>query len=281
MGAMREAMLREMALRGFAARTQKCYVGWLSRLVSKTRVPAERLEESAVRQYLAELSQRGVASSTMNQAIGAVRFFFNAVLHREWPLLEIPYQRAPQRLPVTLSPDEVGRLLAAVRGLRDRAAMEVAYGAGLRLNEVLHLKLTDIDSERMILRVDQGKGKKDRNVMLSPALLVTLRAYWKQSRPRTWLFPGLKGKKPLNATVIQRAFTEAKNAAGIAKPVSFHSLRHSFATHLLESGVNVRTIQALLGHRSLGSTQRYVHVAGDYLRQTRSPLDALRVGPGR
>jgi integrase/recombinase XerD len=274
MGAMREAMLGEMALRGFAARTQRTYVGWMVRLVSQTRVPAERLSESQVRAYLAGLSRSGLSASTMNQGISAIRFFFNEVLHREWPL-EIRYQRAPQRVPVTLSPEEVARLLKAVPGLRERAAMEIAYAAGLRLSEVLRLKLSDIDSQRMILRVEQGKGKKDRNVMLSPALLQTLRTYWKQCRPRVWLFPGHGGKRPLHATLLQRAFRQAKDRARITKPVSFHSLRHSFATQLLESGVNVRTIQALLGHRSLATTQRYTHVAGDYLRQTRSPLDAL------
>lgn len=275
MGAMRETMLREMSLRGFAAGTQRAYVGWMARLVSQTRVAADELQETQVRSYLGSLSQTGLSSSTLNQAISAVRFFFNEVLHRDWPL-ELRYQRAPQRVPVTLTPDEVARLLAAVPGLRERAAMEIAYAAGLRLNETLHLKLSDIDSQRMILRVEQGKGRVDRNVMLSPALLQTLRAYWKQSRPRMWLFPGHGGQRPLNATVIQRAFTQAKRQAGISKPVSFHSLRHSFATQLLESGVNVRTIQALLGHRSLGTTERYTHVAGDYLRQTRSPLDALK-----
>lgn len=275
MGAMREAMLREMSLRGFASRTQRTYVGWMARMVSQTRVPADQLLELQVRAYLAELSRGGLSASTLNQAISALRFFFNEVLHRNWPL-EIHYQRAPQRVPVTLSPEEVSRLLAAVPSVRERAAMEIAYAAGLRLSEVLHLKLTDIDSARMILRVDQGKGKKDRNIMLSAALLETLRAYWRESRPRVWLFPGQGGKRPLNATVIQRAFTQAKQQARITKPVSFHSLRHSFATHLLESGVNVRTIQVLLGHRSLGTTQRYTHVAGDYLRETRSPLDALR-----
>jgi len=274
MGAMREAMLKEMALRGFAARTQRTYVGWMVRLVSRTRVPAERLSESQVRGYLAELAQSGLSASTLNQGISAMRFFYNEVLHREWPL-EIRYQRAPQRVPVTLSPEEVTRLLRAVPGLRERAAMEIAYAAGLRLSEVLRLKLSDIDSERMILRVEQGKGKKDRNVMLSPTLLQTLRTYWKQCRPRVWLFPGHGGKRPLHATLLQRAFRQAKDQARITKLVSFHSLRHSFATQLLESGVNVRTIQALLGHRSLATTQRYTHVAGDYLRQTRSPLDAL------
>jgi site-specific recombinase XerD len=216
-----------------------------------------------------------LSASTINQAISAVRFFFNEVMRREWDV-EIHYQRAPQRVPVTLTPDEVSRLLAAVPNLRERTAMEIAYASGLRLGEVLNLKLTDIDSGRMILRVDQGKGKKDRNVMLSPALLETLRAYWRASKPRIWLFPSPVGKGPLNATIFQRAVAQAKQVARIGKPVSFHSLRHSFATHLLESGVNVRTIQALLGHRSLGTTQRYTHVAGDYLRTTKSPLDQLR-----
>lgn len=280
MGALREAMLREMALRGLAPRTQRAYVGWMVRLVSKTRVPAEQLSESQVRTYLASLSQRGLSASTMNQAISAVRFFFNGVLHRDWSL-EILYQRAPQRVPVTLSPDEVGRLLAMVPDLRERVAMEIAYAAGLRLSEVLHLKLTDIDSQKMLIRVEQGKGKMDRNVMLAASLLGTLRAYWKESKPRGWLFPGHPSSRPLNATVIQRAFVVAKQAARITKAVSFHSLRHSFATQLLESGVNVRTIQALLGHRGLGTTQRYTHVAGDYLRATRSPLDALRQGAPR
>jgi len=174
MGAMREAMLREMALRGLAPRTQRAYVGWMFRLVSKTRVPADQLSESQVRTYLASLSQRGLSASTMNQAISAVRFFFNGVLHREWSL-EILYQRAPQRVPVTMTPDEVGRLLAAVPGLRERVAMEIAYAAGLRLNEVLHLKLTDIDSQKMLIRVEQGKGKVDRNVMLAASLLETHR----------------------------------------------------------------------------------------------------------
>jgi site-specific recombinase XerD len=268
-------MVGEMRLRGFAARTQRTYSSWMSRLVLQVRVPADRITEVQARGFLSELVGRGLSASTINQAISAVRFFFNEVLRRKWDV-EIHYQRAPQRVPVTLTPDEVSRLLAAVPNLRERTAMEIAYASGLRLGEVLNLKLTDIDSGRMILRVDQGKGKKDRNVMLSPALLETLRAYWRASKPRVWLFPSPGGKGPLNATIIQRAVAQAKQQARIGKRVSFHSLRHSFATQLLESGVNVRTIQALLGHRSLGTTQRYTHVAGDYLRTTKSPLDRLR-----
>jgi integrase/recombinase XerD len=275
MGAFRDAMLDEMRLRGFAERTQRSYLHWMIRLVRQVKVQADGITEQQARGFLSELSGRGLSASTINQAIGAVRFFFNEVLRRKWEL-EIHYQRSPQRVPVTLTADEVSRLLAAVPKLRERTAMEIAYGAGLRLGEVLNLKLTDIDSGRMILRVDQGKGKKDRNVMLSPALLETLRSYWREAKPRTWLFPSPGGKGPLNATVIQRAVVQAKVQARIGKPVSFHSLRHTFATHLLESGVNVRTIQALLGHRSLGTTQRYTHVAGDYLRTTKSPLDRLK-----
>jgi len=275
MGKSRDSMLGEMRLRGFAARTQRVYLGWMRRLVLQVKVPADRITEQQARGFLTELSGRGLSASTINQAISAVRFFFNEVLRRKWDL-EIHYQRAPQRVPVTLTPEEVARLLAAVPTLRERAAMEVAYASGLRLGEVLNLKVTDIDSGRMILRVEQGKGKKGRNVMLSPALLETLRSYWRASKPRVWLFPSPVGEGPLNATIIQRAFAQAKQLARIGKPVSFHSLRHSFATHLLESGVNVRTIQALLGHRSLGTTQRYTHVAGDYLRTTKSPLDRLR-----
>jgi site-specific recombinase XerD len=275
MGEFRDAMVGEMRLRGFAPRTQRTYSSWMSRLVLRVKVTADKITEQEARRFLSELSARGLSASTINQAISAVRFFYNEVLRRKWDL-EIHYQRAPQRVPVTLTPDEVSRLLAAVPNLRERTAMEIAYAAGLRLGEVLNLKLTDVDSGRMILRVNQGKGKKDRNVMLSPALLETLRSYWRASRPRGWLFPSPVGKGPLNATIIQRAVAQARMQARIGKPVSFHSLRHSFATHLLESGVNVRTIQALLGHSSLGTTQRYTHVAGDYLRTTKSPLDRLR-----
>ena len=275
MGQLREAMQREMALHGFAPRTQKVYVGWMRRLVRHGRRPADQLGEMAVREYLAGLSQRGLSASTVNQAISAVRFFFGRVVPREWDF-DLNYQKPPQRLPVTMSREEVGRLLAAVPGVRERAAMEIAYGGGLRLSEVLHLKPADIDSQRMVIRVEQGKGKKDREVMLSASLLKTLRQYWKLYKPRRWLFPGRPATRPLNPSVIQRAFSLAKRQAHIDKDVSFHSLRHSFATHLMESGVNVRTIQALLGHRSLGTTERYTHVAGDYLRQTVSPLDRLR-----
>jgi len=275
MGKMREAMQAEMQLRGFAPRTQKSYTHWMVHLVRQAGVPADRITEAQARAFVTALSGRGLSASTVNQAISAIRFFFQSVVRRPMTL-EVPYQRAPQRVPETLTPEEVSRLFEAVRNQRDRTAMEIAYATGLRLGEVLHLKVADVDSGRMILRVDQGKGKKDRNVMLGPALLETLRAYWKRYRPKVLLFPGQDPKRPVNPTPLQKAFIQAKREARIQKQVSFHSLRHSFATQLLDSGVNVRTIQSLLGHRSLGTTQRYTHVAGDYLKVTRSPLDSLR-----
>jgi integrase/recombinase XerD len=274
MGRLRESMEREMALRGFAARTQRAYVGWMRRLVQHGGKSADQISEVKVREFLGGLAQRGLSPSTVNQAISGVRFFYQQVVPRKWDF-ELEYQRAPQRLPVTLSREEVSRLLEAARRLRDRAAMEIGYSGGLRLGEVLHLELTDIDSQQMLIRIKQGKGRKDRNVMLSRVLLETLRRYWKECKPRQWLFPGQGGHQPLHETVIQRAFAEAKARARIDKDVTFHSLRHSFATHLMESGVAPRTIQALLGHRSLSTTERYTHVAGDYLRTTASPLDRL------
>lgn len=279
MGKHSDAMREAMALRGFAAPTQKAYLGWMRRLVKQSRRTADELGESEVRSFLLRLTDDKRSVSTINQAISAFAFFYSEVIPRDWR--PVGYQRAPQRLPVTLSAEEVRRLLDAAPSLRQRAIMEVSYSSGLRLGEVLRLKVTDIDSGRMVIRVERGKGGKDRTVMLAGSLLETLRAWWKQERPRTWLFPGQGDERPLNPTIVQRAFTVAKEAARIDKPVSFHSLRHSFATHLMESGVNVRTIQALLGHRSLGTTERYTHVAGAYLRETRSPLDRLRETPPR
>ena len=274
MGVHGDAMETRMLARGFALRTRKVYRGWMRRLVRFSHTKADELSEQQATGYVAELSRRGRSSSTVNQALSAIKFFYKEVVKREWAL-EVTYQHAPVRLPVVLSPEEVQRLLEAAGGLRERTAMELAYGAGLRLNEVRHLRIADIDSERMVIHVRQGKGKKDRDVMLSPALLQTLRAYWRRERPRGYLFPGRTEDRPLDAAVLQRGFAIARQAARIEKAVSFHTLRHSFATHLMESGVSLRTIQALLGHRSLATTARYTHVAGTYLKQTPSPLDAL------
>jgi len=277
MGMFRDAMERAMALRGFAPKTRSAYLSWVRRLIQFCRVVPDRLTNEHVRAYLLHLTQeRKLAFSTFNQALNAARFFFLEVLKRPFVVEGLRYQRPPRRLPVVMNDEEVSRLLAAAMSLRDRALLETGYATGMRVGEVTRLLITDLDSGRMAIRVDQGKGRKDRYVMLSQSLLETLRAYWRESKPKLFLFPGLGGKRPLCVSAAQKAFDRARLQARIQKPVSFHTLRHSFATHLIESGTSVRTIQALLGHRSLQTTQRYLHLAQNYLHQTTSPLDRLR-----
>jgi site-specific recombinase XerD len=245
--------------------------------VKFSRVTPDQLTAEQVRAFLLDLIQeRKLSFSSFNQALNAARFFFLEVLRRPFVVEGLRFQRPARTLPVVMSDEEVRRLLAAAVSLRDRALLETAYATGMRLGEVVHLLLTDIDSQRMVIRVEQGKGRKDRYVMLSASLLETLRAYWRKEKPKTILFPGQGGKEPLHPTSAQKAFQRARARARIEKPISFHTLRHTFATHLLEDGANVRTIQSLLGHRSLESTQRYTHLAKNYLNQTKSPLDRLR-----
>ncbi len=277
MGMFRDAMDQAMALRGLAPKTRSVYLSWVRRLVQFCRVIPDQLTTEQVRAYLLHLTQeRRLAFATFNQALNAARFFFVEVLKRPFVLEGLHYQKPPRRLPVVMSDEEVLRLLEAASPLRDRALLETAYATGLRVSEVTRLRITDIDSQRMTIRVEEGKGRKDRYVMLSQSLLETLRAYWRASKPRVFLFPGDGGKKPLCVSAAQKAFGKARDRAGIKKRVSFHTLRHSFATHLLEDGANIRKIQALLGHRSLKTTERYTHLTEDYLHQMRSPLDRLR-----
>ena len=276
MGVFRDAMCAAMALRGFAPKTRSVYLRWVHRLVKFCRVVPDRLTTDQVRAFLLYLTQeRKLSFSTFNQALNAVRFFFIEVLKRPLVLEGLHYQRPPRRLPVVMNEGEVVRLLEGAQSLRDRALLETGYSTGMRVSEVTRLLLTDIDSQRMMIRVEQGKGRKDRYVMLSPSLLETLREYWRAAKPREFLFPGMEGKA-LCVSAAQKAFDKARLQAGIRKPVSFHTLRHSFATHLLEDGANVRKIQALLGHRSLKTTELYTHLAENYVNQVRSPLDRLR-----
>lgn len=277
MGVFRDAMDEAMALRGLAPRTRSTYLHWVRRLVQFCRVVPDRLTTDQVRGFLLHLTQeRKLSFSTFNQALNAARFFFIDVLKRPFVIEGLHYQKPERRLPVVMSDEEVLRLLDAASPLRDRALLEMAYATGMRLGEVRRLLVTDIDSQRMVIRVEQGKGRKDRYVMLSQSLLETLREYWRASKPKRHLFPGAGGKKPLCDSAVQKAFNKARDRAGIKKRVSFHTLRHSFATHLLEDGANVRKIQTLLGHRSLQTTERYTHVSEDYLHEMRSPLDRLR-----
>jgi site-specific recombinase XerD len=277
MGVFRDAMNDAMALRGLAPRTQSTYLHWVRRMVRFCRVVPDQLTAKQVRAFLLYLTQeRKLSYSTFNQALNAARFFFIEVLKRPFVIEGLRCQRPPCRLPVVMNDGEVLRLFDAALSLRDRALFETAYATGMRLGEVTRILITDIDSQRMVIRVEQGKGRKDRYVMLSPSLLETLRVYWQTCRPKKYLFPGDGGDRPLSVSSAQKRFNQARDRARIDKPISFHTLRHSFATHLLEDGANVRKIQTLLGHRSLQSTERYTHLAQNYLNQTRSPLDRLR-----
>ncbi len=276
MGKFQDLMDRELRIRGFAENTRKCYLEKMKCFVRHFMQPPDQLTAEDVKQYQLFLTKdRRVKWGTFNVHVCAIRFFYREVLRVEWNVEHIPYQRTGKRLPEILSGAEVIALLGAAGNLKHHAILMTLYAAGLRVSEAAHLRLSDIDSQRMMIRVDQGKGRKDRDVMLSTKLLETLRRYWLENRPDPWLFPGQDPSLPLTRGSIEKFFARARQNAGIRKRISPHSLRHSFATHLLERGVNLRVIQRLLGHRSLRSTEIYTHVAETYVRDTKSPLDDL------
>ena len=227
--------------------------------------------------YQIHLTTTGISWAGFNVAVCALRFFYGITLGRTAMVERIPYARKRRQLPVILSADEVARFLSAVPSLKHRTALMTAYAAGLRVSEVVHLKLTDIDSSRMLIRVEQGKGGRDRYIMLSPQLLVVLRGYWREARPLRWLFPGQDESRPLDASVLQWACRNARAAAKLGKSITVHTLRHSFATHLLEAGTDIRTIQVLLGHRDLSTTARYPQGAATTTGNTASPFDRLKL----
>ena len=273
---LRQRMLEDMAVRNLAENTQSAYVQQVVAYARHFHRPPEELGPEAVRAYQVHLTQtRMLSPSSVSVATGALRFLYNVTLKRGWAVEEIPMPKRPFRLPVILSRDEVMHFLDSVDSTKHRAILMTAYAAGLRVSEATHLKVTDIDSQRMMLRVDQGKGRKDRYVMLSPRLLEVLRTYWKAVRPTLWLFPGDLPGQPITRGAVELACQKAHRASGIAKPITPHSLRHAFATHLLESGTDVRTIQLLLGHRSLATTSRYLKVATSTVCVTTSPFDLL------
>ena len=278
MGEFRDRMKQDLQIRGLSPRTQETYLACVRQFVRYVRRPPDEVAFEDIHRYQAYLvTERKVSSSYFNQAVAALRFFYSVTVPRDWDLASIPRQKIGHRLPEVMSPEEVEELLAAVANLKHRTMLTTAYSGGLRLSEVLHLRVSDIDSQRMVIRVEQGKGKKDRYVMLSVRLLPMLREYYKVSHPRTWLFPGERDQ-PMHPTALQKAFQLARLTAKIEKPVSVHTLRHSFATHLLEDGTDIRTVQELLGHKHVTTTQTYTHVSGDYLSKTKSPLDRIRLG---
>ncbi len=276
MSELRRKMLTDLRIRNYAERTQEIYITRVAEMARHFgRSPAD-LSAEEVREYLRYLTEeRKVSRSEFAQTVGGLRFLYRFTLQRPEMVPQIPYPRLKRRHPVVLSPEEVAGLLRAIRNPKHRTVALVLYGAGLRLSEALALELRDIDSQRMVITVRHGKGDADRQVALSEVLLEALRRYWLSHRPTIYLFPGQDREKPMVASTIQRALKAARQRAGILKPASAHTLRHSYATHLMEAGTDLRVIQTLLGHRSLRTTQIYTHVATERLRGTRSPLDAL------
>jgi integrase/recombinase XerD len=272
---LRQRMIDDMVIRRFGQKTQHDYIRAVYEFAAFLGRSPDLAEADDLRRYQLHLTAQGASSGRLSAISSALRFFFKITLGKPEAVSRLPTLQMPERLPVILSPDEVFRLINHARGLKYRAALSVAYGCGLRVSEIAHLKVADIDSERMLIRVEQGKGRKDRYVMLSPDLLIMLRQWWKVKRPLGWLFPGQKLSLPITTRQLDRAMKEAASAAKLAKRVSMHTLRHSFATHLLEQKVDIRVIQTLLGHRKLDTTALYTRVALNMIREVTSPLSLL------
>ncbi len=283
--ALRQRMLEDMALRKLSPQTQRNYIRAVKNFTRFLGRAPDTAQADDLRRYQLHMVKQGTSSTTLNATITGLKFFFEVTLDRPEAMKKMHHVHQPRRLPEILSGDEVTRLLQATDSLKYQAAFGVAYGAGLRASEVVHLKVTDIDSERMVIRVEQGKGKRDRYAMLSPALLGILRAWWREGRakrqmlPGGWLFPGQNPVNPMSTRQLNRVFHMACTAAEIEKRVSLHSLRHAFATHLLERREDIRLIQVLLGHKQLENTARYSHVAAKLLREVKGPLEYLDIPP--
>jgi integrase/recombinase XerD len=276
MSPLRKQMDNDMVLRGMSVRTRESYLSAVEGLAKFYRRRPDQISEREVQSYLLHLLQeRGLAWSSCNVATNGLKFFYRTTLGRSQAQFSIPTAKRPARLPEILSREEVSRLIQAAANLKHRVLLMTTYGAGLRVSEVVRLKVGDIDSARMTIRVEQGKGKKDRYTLLSKGLLTALRRYWMAYRPPEWLFPGRDARVPMNTSTPQRIFYRARDKAGITKRCGIHGLRHAFATHLLEAGTDVHTIQRLLGHGHIGTTLRYVHLAQTHLSQTTSPLELL------
>jgi len=278
MTSLRQRMIDDMRVRNLSPKTQAIYCEMVARFAKHFGKSPELLGPEQVRAYQVYLvNEKRVSWSLFNQTVCALRFLYRKSLGRDWAIEHIPFPRQEKRLPVTLSLSEVARFLEAISNIKHRTILMTAYAGGLRTSEVVHLRVSDIDSQRMVIHIRQGKGHKDRYVMLSPKLLELLRAYWKLVRPTEWLFPGVRRDCPISVHTVQKAAQKATSVSKLGKRVTVRALRHSFATHLLEAGSNVRTIQVLLGHRSLATTAIYTHVSASTVCATSSPLDLLPV----
>ena len=280
---LRQRMIEDMAIRKLGAKTRQDYIRAVVKFTRYLKRAPDTATTEDLRAFQLHLANQRVSSGTINSAIAGLKFFFNTTLDRPDLVRKLRYLHEPRKIPEILSIEEVTRLIQCAGNLKVQAALSVAYGAGLRASEITHLKVTDIDSERMILRVEQGKGGRDRHAMLSPQLLVILRLWYRQGQterkmlPGGWLFPGQNPVNPLSTRQLRRAFHSARETAEINKKVSLHSLRHAFATHLLEQHEDIRVIQVLLGHTKLESTARYSRVASNRLREVTGPLEYLKL----
>jgi len=278
MSPLRRRMIEDMTVRNLSPTTRASYIHNIKKFSLHFRQSPDRLGLEDVRAYQVHLVSQGIAWATLNQVVSSLRFFYGVTLGRKDLPERIAYARRPKTLPVILSPEEVAAFLEAVPSRRDRVALTTAYATGLRASEVVGLCTHDLDSSRMVIRVANGKGGKQRYVMLSPKLLGILRAYWDIERPRRpWLFPGRGGDKPLDPSTLNAACAAAVEATGISKHATLHSLRHAFATHLVEQGVDISIVQALLGHSHLSTTMRYISVATRTIAAVKSPLEHLKL----
>ena len=279
---LRQRMLDDMRMRKLEPKTQAGYLRAVRRLAVFLKGSPDAATIEDLRRFQLDMVDRGTSPITLNATISGLKFFFDVTLDRAALMAKMQPVPVPRTLPVVLSREEVARLIVAAPNLKCQTALSIAYGTGLRASEVITLKVSDIDSQRMTLRVEQGKGDKDRYAMLSPVLLERLRSWWRVAHaqgkmlPNGWLFPGLNPMDPLSTRQLNRAIHAAAEAAQIDKRVSMHTLRHSFATHLLEQKVDIRVIQVLLGHKRLETTSIYTHVATEILREVVSPLERLQ-----
>ena len=272
---LRQRMIEDMMVRNFVEKTRNDYIRQVKTFTAFLgRLPDTATAED-LRRFQLHQTRTGVRPPSINGSVAALRFFFTVTLDRPEMARHLTFVREPRKMPAVLSPEEVARLLEAAPGPKYKAALSAAYGAGLRVSEVVALKVSDIDSERLLLRIEQGKGRKDRFAMLSPKLLELLRDWYRIARPAVWLFPGRDPMLPLTTRQFARAVDAAANMAEIKKRVTPHTLRHSFATHLLEQKIDVRLIQVLLGHAKLETTVLYTQVATNVIRAVMSPLDRL------
>jgi site-specific recombinase XerD len=277
MTTLRQRMTEDMQVRNLALNTQKSYLQQVSLFARHFNKSPEQLGPEDIRAYQVYLTnEKKLTPGSVLIAVAALRFLYKVTLKRNWQFDEvIPAPKKPQKLPVVLSPEEVVQFLSCIESAKHRTILTTCYATGLRISEAVSLKTDDIDSHRMVIRVDQGKGQKDRYVMLSPKLLEILRIWWRVSKPRCWLFPGDFPDCPITRPAVEKACEKTRRLSGIRKPITPHSLRHAFAVHLLESGTDVRTIQLLLGHRSLATTARYLRIATSKVCSTSSPLELL------